>query len=208
MYINDPWAPNAFMDRLTKVPVPPSRQVFINDRADDITLLNPLKRLERLGCGYLAVLMEWEGVVVEDDSELERKAWCMLAEEEGRPQPAGFLLRRTEGMKNEQVIMEVFCWAREFRRVKALAHRKEEIYESLQGGCYRLRPGSKEFVDMLKRYDIPVAIVSTRPRIYLERAIEAVGMEGMFDYVITAEDVQRGKPDPEMFQVHLMNLWT
>lgn len=174
---------------------------FVNDRADNVALHNPLKRLERLGCGWLAVLLEWEGVMVEGDPALELKSWAMLAEEEGKPQPPGFLLRRADGMKNEQAIMEVFCWSRDFRTVKRLAQRRDVIYEELQGGCYRLLPGSKEFVASLRKYNTPIAIVSTRPKQILERAIEAVGMEGFFDLVVSAEDVQRGKPDPEMFQV-------
>lgn len=172
---------------------------FVNDRADDVALHNPLKRLERLGCGWFAVLLEWEGVIVEDDPDIERKSWAMLAEEEGKPQPPGFLLRRADGMKNEQIVMEVFCWSREYRTVKRMAQRRDEIYEELQGGCYRLRPGSKELVDILRKHNTPVAVVSTRPRRLLERAIDAVGMEGVFDLIVSAEDVQRGKPDPEMF---------
>eukprot|EP00475_Leptophrys_vorax_P018509 TRINITY_DN2531_c0_g1_i1.p1 TRINITY_DN2531_c0_g1~~TRINITY_DN2531_c0_g1_i1.p1 ORF type:complete len:301 (+),score=27.19 TRINITY_DN2531_c0_g1_i1:74-976(+) len=187
-------------DSFPRVPQAPSRTVVPNDRADDVTLSNPLKRLERLSCGWLAVLLEWEGVVVDDDSAYERQAWTALAEEEGRPQPPMFILKRAEGMKNEQVIREVLCWSRDFLTVKRLAERKEQLYEQAQGGCYRLRAGSREFLEALKKFNIPIAIVSTRPAKYLERAIEAVGMEGFFDGVVTAEDVQRGKPDPEMYQ--------
>ncbi|CAI5953713.1 unnamed protein product [Closterium sp. NIES-65] len=169
-------------------------------QADDLSLHNPLRRLERMGCGWLAVLLEWEGVVIEDDSVFERQAWIALAEEEGRAQPPVWILKRAEGMKNEQVIREVLCWSRDFMTVRRLSQRKEELYEQFQGGCYRLLPGSREFLDTLKRCKIPVAIVSTRPARYLERAVEAVGMEGFFDAVISADDVQRGKPDPEMYQ--------
>ncbi|KAG0581257.1 hypothetical protein KC19_4G237100 [Ceratodon purpureus] len=175
---------------------PPARKV---DRADDPSLNNPLLRQHRLGCGWFAVVMEWEGVIVEDDSELERKAWTALAEEEGKRPPPAYMLRRAEGMKNEQAISEVFCWSRDYREMKRLAIRKEELYEEMQGGMYRLRPGSKEFVETLKAHKIPIAVASTRPMIYLERAIEAVGMEGFFNLVLAAEDAHRGKPDPEMY---------
>ncbi|CAM6087492.1 unnamed protein product [Calypogeia fissa] len=169
------------------------------NRADDISLHNPLLRQHRMGCGWLGVILEWEGVIVEDDAELERNSWTALAEEEGRRPPPFFVLKRAEGMKNEQAIMEVLCWSRDFRQVKRLAARKEELYEEMQGGMYRLLPGSREFVENLKKYDVPIAIASTRPRKYIERAIEAVGMEGFFNLILASEDVYRGKPDPEMF---------
>eukprot|EP00270_Netrium_digitus_P013588 TRINITY_DN4529_c0_g2_i1.p1 TRINITY_DN4529_c0_g2~~TRINITY_DN4529_c0_g2_i1.p1 ORF type:complete len:421 (-),score=69.67 TRINITY_DN4529_c0_g2_i1:338-1600(-) len=170
------------------------------NRADDASVMNPLERLHRMGCGWFAVVVEWDGVMVEDDAALEAKAWAALAEEEGRPQPPAFMLRRAEGMKNEQVISEVICWTRDFLKMKRLAMRKEEIYQEMQGGCYRVRPGAREFIETLRRHSIPMAVVSSRPRRYLERAIEAVGMEGFFNVVIAAEDVYRGKPDPEMYQ--------
>lgn len=169
------------------------------NRADDISLHNPLLRQHRMGCGWLGVILEWEGVIVDDDADLERKSWTALAEEEGRRPPPTFILKRAEGMKNEQAIMEVLCWSRDFKQVKRLAARKEELYEEMQGGMYRLLPGSREFVESLKKYDIPIAIASTRPRKYIERAIEAVGMEGFFNVTLASEDVYRGKPDPEMF---------
>lgn len=188
------------MDDVGSSPTTLKKLVLPPSRADDVSIHNPLLRQHRLGCGWFAVIVEWEGVMVEDDSDIERAAWAMLAEEENKPQPMTFVLKRAEGMKSEQVISEVLCWTRDFRMVKALARRQEEIFESLQGGCYRLRAGSKEFLETLKKHGVPVAVVSTRPRKYLERATEAVGMEGFFNVLIGAEDVYRGKPDPEMFQ--------
>ncbi|KAJ7529054.1 hypothetical protein O6H91_15G032000 [Diphasiastrum complanatum] len=169
------------------------------NRADDVSLNNPLLRLERMGCGWVGVLLEWEGVIVEENPELERNAWRALAEEEGKNLPPLFILRRAQGMKSEQAISEVLCWGRDPKHIKRLAQRKEELYEEMQGSTYRIKPGSREFTDTLKRYNIPLAVASTRPRKYLERAIEAVGMEGFFNVTVAAEDVYRGKPDPEMF---------
>ena len=64
-------------------------------------------------CGWLGVIFEWEGVIVEDDAELERQTWLTLAQEEGKSSPPAFVLRRVEGMKNEQAISEVLCWSRD-----------------------------------------------------------------------------------------------
>ncbi|CAN6171959.1 unnamed protein product [Urochloa humidicola] len=170
------------------------------NRADDPKLQNPLLRQERMGCGWLGVIFEWEGVVVEDDAELERQAWCTLAEEEGKSPPPAFLLRRVEGMKNEQAISEVLCWSRDPSELRRLASRKEEIHSSLRGGSfYQMRNGSREFMSTLANYKIPIAVATTRPRKVIEEAIEAVGVRNFFDAVVAAEDVYRGKPDPEMF---------
>ena len=49
------------------------------------------------------MVVEFEGVVVEDTSDLHTKAWMQLADAEGKPRPLQFALKRAEGMKNEQV---------------------------------------------------------------------------------------------------------
>lgn len=178
------------------------------NRADDPSLGNPLLRFEHMGCGWLGVIMEWEGVIVEDDPRIENRAWLALAEEEGKRSPATFILQRVEGMKNEHAISEVLCWSRDPINVRRLASRKEELYQEMQGGLCQLRPGSQEFLVTLKKHKIPIALASTRPRKYLEKAIEAVGMQGFFDVVVAAEDVYRGKPDPEMimYAAQLLNI--
>jgi 5-amino-6-(5-phospho-D-ribitylamino)uracil phosphatase len=168
--------------------------------ADDPNLHNPLLRLERMGCGWLGVIFEWEGVIVEDDAKLERQAWLTLAQEEGKSPPREFVLKRIEGMKNEQAVSEVLCWSRDPSELRRLALRKEEIHCSLRGGTfYQMRNGSRDFMSTLANYKIPLAVTTTRPRKVIEEAIEAVGVRGFFDAVVAAEDVYRGKPDPEMF---------
>ncbi|KAL0331220.1 UNVERIFIED_CONTAM: 5-amino-6-(5-phospho-D-ribitylamino)uracil phosphatase, chloroplastic [Sesamum angustifolium] len=169
------------------------------NKADNPALRNPLLRQERMGCGWLGAIFEWEGVLVEDNPELEKQAWLVLSEEEGKSPPPAFMLRRVEGMKNEQAIAEVLCWSRDPGELKRMASRKEEIYQALQGGIYRFRCGSQEFVNVLMHHKVPMALVSTRPRKSLERAIGVIGIEGVFDIIVAAEDVHRGKPDPEMF---------
>ncbi|XP_051119567.1 5-amino-6-(5-phospho-D-ribitylamino)uracil phosphatase, chloroplastic-like [Andrographis paniculata] len=169
------------------------------NKADNPSLNNPLLRQERMGCGWLTAVFEWDGVLIEDNPDLEKNAWLALSDEEGKSPPPAFVLRRIEGMKNEQAIAEVLCWSRDPSELRRMASRKEEIYQSLHGGVYRLRPGSQEFITLLMQYKVPTALVSTRPRKYLDAAIDAIGINGIFDVIVAAEDVHRGKPDPEMF---------
>lgn len=169
------------------------------NKADNPALHNPLLRLERMGCGWLGVIFEWEGVIAEDDPSLEKQAWLALSQEEGKSPPPAFMLRRIEGMKNEQAVAEVLCWSRDPAELRRLATRKEEIHKNLQGGFYEMRSGSREFLAVLMNHKIPIAVASTRSRKNLEEAIQAVGAQGLFNAIVAAEDVHRGKPDPEMF---------
>ncbi|XP_071703087.1 5-amino-6-(5-phospho-D-ribitylamino)uracil phosphatase, chloroplastic-like [Rutidosis leptorrhynchoides] len=169
------------------------------NKADNPSLHNPLARQEQMGCGWLGAIFEWEGVLIEDNPDHEKQSWLALSQEEGKSAPPAFMLTRIEGMKPKQAISEVLCWSRDQIQVKRMASRKEEIHRALRGGVYRFRDGSREFVDVLTRHKIPMALVSTHSRKNLEEAIGAIGIQGVFNVVVTGEDVHRGKPDPEMF---------
>ncbi|KAH7404680.1 hypothetical protein KP509_15G037800 [Ceratopteris richardii] len=170
-----------------------------HNNADDISLHNPLLRLHRMGCGWLGVIMEWDGVIVEDDSKLEREAWLTLAQDEGRRPPPAFILRKAEGMKIDQAVSEVLCWSRDPKEMRRLSLRWEEIFQGLHGGIYRQKPGARAFVLTLRKYNIPIALAISRSRKAMEKAIEVVGLKDSFSCIVSAEDVYRGKPDPEMY---------
>lgn len=77
----------------------------VENVADDPSLGNPLQRMQRLGTGWMGVIAELEGVIVEDTADVTRRAWLELAEQEGRPAPLQFLLKRADGMKAAQVCL-------------------------------------------------------------------------------------------------------
>lgn len=153
------------------------------------------------GFRSMGVIFELEGVIVEDDDpELEPHAWFILCEEEGKEFPMDVILRSIKGMKTEEAISEVLGWSKDPSVLQRLATRKEEIYWCLRGSEYCLRSGSQQFLNRLVDYGVPMAVVSARPRRSIEEAIQAVGLEGYFVCVVAAEDLGRGKPDPEMFK--------
>lgn len=82
------------------------------------SLGNPLKRMERLGPGWLGVIVDYEGVVVESSSQLHSQAWLVLAEEEAKPRPLQFKLLLSGLMKAEQVGVEFD--QHEFVNIKAI----------------------------------------------------------------------------------------
>ncbi|CAL0312649.1 unnamed protein product [Lupinus luteus] len=43
------------------------------NRADSPSLRNPLLLQERMGCGWLGAIFEWEGVLIEDNPDLEKR---------------------------------------------------------------------------------------------------------------------------------------
>lgn len=46
---------------------------------------------------------------------------------------------------------------------------------------------------------VPMAVATGGTRLVAEKTLQAAGLTELFDDVVTADDVKRGKPDPEMF---------
>jgi len=88
---------------------------------------------------------------------------------------------------------------------KAVAERALEILE----GSFRadLYPGAGEFV-RAHAGRVPMALASNSPRRIVLQALDQCGLGGCFAAVVTADDAQRRKPDPEMVHLTLRRLGT
>lgn len=71
--------------------------------ADDVTLANPLQRMERLGTAWFGTIFELDGVCIEYECGDGGRSWQQLAQEEGKSPPPLWALKKARGMKNEQV---------------------------------------------------------------------------------------------------------
>ncbi|MFD2467621.1 HAD family hydrolase [Amycolatopsis silviterrae] len=58
-------------------------------------------------------------------------------------------------------------------------------------------PGAVELVQALHELGWPIGVVTSGTRDYANAELTALGVRPLFETVITAEDVSRGKPDPE-----------
>ncbi|MCW1292938.1 MAG: HAD family phosphatase [Candidatus Parvarchaeota archaeon] len=63
-----------------------------------------------------------------------------------------------------------------------------------------LFPETIEFLSRLKQIEIKVAIGSNMSRELLEFMIEKIGISKFIDAIVSADDVKRGKPAPDIFE--------
>lgn len=79
----------------------------------------------------------------------------------------------------------------------AVFHHKEALFTALQKDAKLIEP----VVEIARRVALtrPVAIASGGPRDIVRRMLEIAGLAPLFKVVITPEDVEHGKPAPDMF---------
>jgi beta-phosphoglucomutase family hydrolase len=145
-----------------------------------------------------AVLFDWDGVVIDSSPQHER-SWELLAAAESLPLPEGHF-KRGFGKKNETIIPDILGWARGPAEIQRLARLKEETYRRLvaESGV-NILPGARELLAALRAENIPCAVASSTPRENLEAIFAATGLDACFDAVVCGDDVENGKPAPDIF---------
>jgi beta-phosphoglucomutase-like phosphatase (HAD superfamily) len=73
-------------------------------------------------------IFDWDGVI-SDSSAHHIEAWKMLAREENLEFPE-HLFKQSFGMKNEQIIPQLFKWTTDMAEIQRLDRRKELLYRS------------------------------------------------------------------------------
>jgi beta-phosphoglucomutase family hydrolase len=146
-----------------------------------------------------AVIFDLDGVLV-DSSRLHFVAWQAWAREVGLEQRvAEAWFRKTFGLRNDAILATLFERPLPPEEVEAHAARKEELFRELARGRIRPLPGAKELIEALHRRGFRLALGTSTPPENVELVLRELELAEHFPARITSADVQRGKPDPEVF---------
>jgi beta-phosphoglucomutase len=104
------------------------------------------------------------------------------------------------GQRNDSIIPRWLGAASTPERIERIANAKEELYRHLvrRDGISPL-PGVASWLHRLHSQGWFQAIASSAPRANVEAVLEALAAAHFFQGIVSAEDVHRGKPDPEVY---------
>ena len=144
----------------------------------------------------IGVIFDMDGVLV-DSAEPHLRSWQLLAAENGSVvAPEQFAA--TFGKQNRDIIPELFGYVSPVR-LEALGDRKEEIYRDLVRNDPPIVPGAIDLVCELHAGGARLAVGSSGPRANIDLILAAMGVSDRVSTVVSADDVTRGKPDPQVF---------
>lgn len=135
------------------------------------------------------VLFDFDGVVADTESQYD-VFWSEIAD------------RYQFGIANFSHVIKGTTLTNIFE--KYMSDYPKEEHEKISCACADFEknmqfveiPGAISFIRILKKEGIKVGLVTSSDDTKMERAFKALELEGMFDSVVTANRISKGKPDP------------
>ena len=155
-----------------------------------------------------AVLFDFNGVLV-DDLEVHTRLLERVLAEENLPVEGvqGVGVAAQNDREVLAVILESADRPLDAVAVKRLVARKAGYYqEHVRRHGYSFYPGALELVEGAAAQGLMLGIVSGALREEIVQALHQSGLRRHFKALVSAEDVRRGKPHPEIYQRALEEL--
>jgi len=145
-----------------------------------------------------AALWDMDGTLV-DSAEYHWIAWRDTMASEGITITYDQFLA-TFGQRTDSILPLWLGADAPAERIQRVGDAKEELYRKLvrERGLDPL-PGAMEWVERLHQQGWLQAVASSAPRANIDVVLQVIGLADDFQAIVSAEDVTRGKPDPQVF---------
>jgi HAD superfamily hydrolase (TIGR01509 family) len=146
------------------------------------------------------VLFDFDGVVVQSEG-LHRETFLELLSPYGISVSEERWYREFAGTGSRH-IFEVLTMENGIKAdVDSLVERRKKIYEErVRGGALKETPGVRQFIVLLRKKGIKTAIVSGSHSTNVAAALEVFHLKGLFDVIVSGDDLKERKPSPVPFR--------
>lgn len=145
-----------------------------------------------------AVLWDLDGTLA-DSEEYHWLSWRDAMRAEGVELTYDRFLA-SFGQRNDRILGAWLGEAADATRIRRIGDWKEAEYRRL-AEARGLTPlaGAREWVERLRRDGWKQAIASSAPRLNVETMLHVLKFDGLIDAMVSADEVKKGKPDPDVF---------
>lgn len=92
------------------------------------------------------------------------------------------------------------------QKIQELVKQKNKVFDELAKTEGRIIEGVRDFLQMLKDNNVPMAICSGALLVEIELILGQARLRDFFEIIVSAEQVKKGKPSPEGFLMALTRL--
>jgi len=146
------------------------------------------------------VLFDMDGVIA-DTRDAHLEAWRRFLKKYDRGEVCADFFHWAFGRGNREIFEERYP---EFCEDEALflekSGEKEDLFlDNFRNGMAPALPGLKDFIAAISDRGVKLAVGSSAPRGNIDVVLETLGITDAFSIIVSSEDAERAKPDPEIF---------
>lgn len=150
-----------------------------------------------MGDSIRAAIFDMDGTLV-DNMHFHQQAWFSFLEDHGIQVSEAEYHAKNAGILPE-IIARFFPDVTDIEIVYELGRKKERKYQEIYRPHVKALPGLETFLTSLRQAGIRIALATAADRGNIDFTLDALGIRDHFDVIVGAEEVSKGKPDPEVF---------
>lgn len=139
-----------------------------------------------------------DGVLV-DNMKAHTEAWLELFRDRGYELDVHEFIRRTAGMKAEDVVRQFIDNTLSDEQALVLSDQKDFLYRVMYRKQLVPLQGLLNFLEASANLQIPMGVATGSSPENINLVLGGLGLKRYFKTVVGAVDVRRGKPDPEIY---------
>ena len=151
-----------------------------------------------------AVIFDMDGVLA-DTGPIHYESWVKMANEIGKTFKKSFF-EATFGQQSVPITRQLVGRKVDQNLVEKWAQLKEKYYREMVKDKIEPLPGVIELIEELKSTNFKLAVGSSGPPQNVTLLLTSLKIELFFDTIITAAEVQDGKPSPDVFLIAAQNI--
>ncbi len=149
--------------------------------------------------GNYCVIFDMDGVLA-DTGPIHFESWVKMGEEIGIKFTRE-IFKQTFGQQSPEITRKLVGPNIDEALVEKWANLKEKYYRELVTEKLKPLPGVIKIINELKSEGFKLAVGSSGPPENVKLLLTSLRIKNYFDTIITAAEIKRGKPEPDVFLI-------
>ncbi len=144
------------------------------------------------------VIFDMDGVII-DSNPFHKKAWELFLEKYNFKYSEEDFKQKIYGKTNKDIMYTLFGDKLNIKNLEKLIYEKELFYQKSFEPYICLTKGLEQFLEMLKSNNVQIGISTSAPAMNIDFVMEKTGIRDYFSVIVDDSQVNKGKPDPEIY---------